>query len=79
MIFLNNHINIDTVPGKSYCKVQDDLHIYFIPSELVEKVEDYVHKAMFEGHPVTSLQQWYLSLSMKTRTSIIVVLQEKIA
>ena len=79
MTFLNDYISIETVPGKSYCKLQDDFHFYFIPSELCAEVEDYVHKRMFEGHPVNSLQQWYLSLPMKTRTSIIVVLQEKIA
>ena len=79
MTFLNNHISIDTVVGKSYCKVQDDCHLYFIPSELCIEVEDYVHKKLFEGHPVSSLQQWYLSLSMKMRTSIIVALIEKIA
>jgi hypothetical protein len=79
MTFLNHHISIDTVPGKSYCKLQDDCHLYFIPSELCIAVEDYVHRKMFEGLPVSSLQQWYLSLSMKTRTSIIVVLIEKIA
>jgi len=79
MIFLNDHITIETVPGKSYCKIQDDLHTYFIPSELCSEVEDYVHKAAFGEHLVTSLQQWYMSLSMKTRTSIIVVLNEKIA
>ena len=79
MTFLNDHISIDSVKGKSYCKVQDDSHTYFIPSELCDEVSDYVHKAAFGEHPVTSLQQWYLSLPMKIRTSVIVVLQEKIA
>ena len=79
MTFLNDHISIESVPGKSYCKVQDDLHIYFIPSELCSEVEDYVHKALFEGRPAASLLNWYLSLPMKTRTSVIVVLLEKIA
>ena len=79
MTFLNDHISIESVPGKSYCRVQDNVHIYFIPSELCSEVEDYVHKSMFEEHPVASLQNWYMSLSMKARTSIIVVLLEKIA
>jgi hypothetical protein len=79
MTFLNNYITIESVPGKSYCKIQDPFHFYFIPSELCVEIEDYVHKGTFEDHPVTSLQQWYLSLPMKVRTTIIVVLQEKIA
>ena len=79
MSVINKHISIDTVPGKSYCKVEDDNQIYFIPSELVQSIEDYVHKAWFDGHELTSIKQWYLSLSMKTRRSIIVVLYQKIA
>jgi hypothetical protein len=79
MGFINKHICIESVPGKSYCKVEDERHIYFIPSELCQEVEDYVHRARFENQEVSSLKQWYLSLSMKKRTSIIVVLVEKIA
>ena len=33
--FLNDYISIESVPGKSYCKLQDDSHMYFIPSELL--------------------------------------------
>jgi len=79
MSFINKHISIETVPGKSYCKVEDDYHIYFIPSELVQSIEDYIHKAGFEGYELTSIMQWYLSLPMKERRSIIVVLYQKIA
>jgi hypothetical protein len=79
MTLLNKYISIDSVPGKSYCKVEDDQHIYFIPSELCQDVEDYVHRASFGGREVNSLQHWYMSLSMKTRTTIIVVLNQKIA
>jgi len=79
MPFLNKHISIESVPGKSYCKVEDDVHIYFIPSEICREVEDYVHRLTFEDHEPTSLRQWYLALPMKKRTSIIVVLNQKIA
>ena len=79
MEFLNKYISIDTVPGKSYCRLEDDIHIYFIPSEMVQAVEDYVHQTMFSNRELSSLRQWYLSLSMKKRTSIIVVLNQKIA
>ena len=79
MAVLNKHITIETVPGKSYCKVEDQVHIYFIPSEMVQEIEDYVHKAMFENQEISSLRSWYLSLSMKKRTSLIVVLNQKIA
>ena len=79
MGFINKHISIETVPGKSYCKVEDELHIYCIPSEMIQDVEDFVHKATFGGEELTSLREWYLSLSMKERTSIIVVLYQKIA
>ena len=79
MGFLNNYISIDSVPGKSYCKVEDDEHIYFIPSEMCQEVEDFVHRSAFEDKELSSLRQWYLSLSMKKRTAIIVVLNQKIA
>jgi hypothetical protein len=79
MGMLNKHISIESVPGKSYCKVEDNLHIYFIPSEMCQEIEDYVHKATFENQEISSLKFWYLSLPMKKRTSIIVVLLEKIA
>lgn len=79
MPFLNKHISIESVPGKSYCKVEDDVHIYFIPSEMCREVEDYVHRLTFENHEPTSLRQWYLALPMKKRTAVIVVLNQKIA
>jgi len=79
MTVLNNHITIEAIPGKSYSRVEDQQHIYFIPSEMCVEIEDYVHKAMFENHEITSLNPWYLSLPMKKRTSIIVVLNQKIA
>ena len=79
MGFINKHISIETVPGKSYCRVDDDSHFYFIPSEMVQEVEDYVHKSMFSELELASLKDWYLSLPMKKRISIIVVLNEKIA
>jgi hypothetical protein len=79
MAVLNKHIVIESVPGKSYWKVEDEQHIYFIPSEMCQEIEDYVHKASFEDQEITSLKPWYLSLSWKKRTSIIVVLNQKIA
>ena len=79
MAVLNNHINIESVPGKSYSKVEDQQRIYFIPSEMCQDIEDYVHRAMFENHEITSLSPWYLSLPMRKRTSIIVVLNQKTA
>jgi hypothetical protein len=79
MNLLNDHITIVSVPGKSYCRVEDDKHIFFIPSELCQDVADYVHKGTFEDHPVTSLQDWYLGLSMQIRSRIILVLVQKIA
>lgn len=79
MGFLNRYITIDTVPGKSYCKVEDDQHIYFIPSELCDEIEDYVHLSKFKDEEVTSLRHWYLSLAMNKRTQIIVVLNRIIA
>ena len=77
MTTLNKHITIETVPGKSYSKVEDDEHIYFIPSEMCQEIEDYVHKASFEDQDIASLRNWYLSLTLKKRTSIIVVLNQK--
>ena len=79
MAVLNKYISIETVPGKSYCKVEDEQHIYFVPSEMCQEIEDYVHKASFENHEISSLRSWYLALPMKKRTSIIVVLNQKIA
>ncbi len=79
MGFLNKHISIESVPGRSYCKVEDEQHIYFIPSEMCQEVEDLVHKSTFEDKELSSLRQWYLSLSKKKRTTIIVVLYQKIA
>jgi len=79
MPLLNKHISIESVPGKSYCKVEDDVHVYFIPSEMCREVEDYVHRLTFEDHEPTSLRQWYLALPMQKRTLIIVVLNQKIA
>jgi hypothetical protein len=79
MKFINKHIYIEAVPGKSYSRVEDDLHIYFVPSEMCQEIEDYVHQAVFDGEGLTSLRQWYLSLSMKKRRSVIVVLTQKIA
>ena len=78
MPYLNKYISIDSVPGKSYSKVEDDVHIYFIPSELCREVEDYVYRLTFEANEPASLRQWYLALPMKIRTSIIVVLNQKV-
>lgn len=79
MGYINKHICIETVPGKSYCKMEDDLHVYFIPSEMTQEVEDFVHQTTFGLEELTSLKQWYLSLSMKKRGSIILVLNQKFA
>jgi hypothetical protein len=73
------NIIIEKVAGKPYSKVEDDEHIYFIPSELSEDVQDYVRKRSFGNHVISSLKSWYLSLSMDVRKRVLVVLEQKIA
>ena len=80
MKFLNENITIEKVPGKTYFKVEDQEHVYFIPGRLFQQVECYVHRATFENHELSSLLQWYLSLPLDLKSSIIVVLKnQKIA
>ena len=75
----NKNIIIQKVAGKPYSKVEDDEHVYFIPSELSEDVQEYVQKRSFGKNVITSIKNWYLSLSMEVRKTIIVVLEQKIA
>ena len=73
------NIVIERVAGKPYSKVEDDEHVYFIPSELSEEVHDYVRKRSFGNQVISSIKNWYLSLSLDVRKTIIVVLEQKIA
>ena len=75
----NKNIIIQKVAGKPYSKVEDDEHVYFIPSELSQDVHEYVQKRSFGKNVITSIKNWYLSLSMEVRKTIIVVLEQKIA
>lgn len=73
------NIVIEKVAGKPYTKVEDDEHVYFIPSELSEEVHEYVQKRSFGNNVISSIKNWYLSLSLDVRKRIIVVLEQKIA
>ncbi|HKP31232.1 MAG TPA: hypothetical protein VJT83_00815 [Chitinophagaceae bacterium] len=73
------NIVIEQVKGKPYSKVEDDERIYFIPTELSEEVHEYVKKRSFGNRVISSIKDWYLSLSMDVRKRILVVLEQKIA
>jgi len=75
----SRNIIIEEVAGKPYCKVSDNEHVYFIPAALCSDVHDYIQRASFENHEVSSIHNWYLGLPMETRKSIIVVVEQKIA
>ena len=75
----NKNIIIEKVAGKPYSKVEDDEHVYFIPTELSQEVHDYVQKRSFGNNVISSIKSWYLSLSLEVRKTILVVLEQKIA
>ena len=61
---------IENVTGKPYFKVADKEHLYFIPDRLRPDLEAYIQKKAPEPSP--DLTNWYLSLSMQDKTTLIV-------
>lgn len=67
------HFTIENITGKPYFKVEDEGHLYFIPERLRPEVEAYIQQRSFTTtEPSADLTNWYLSLPMQERTSLIV-------
>jgi hypothetical protein len=71
------HFTIESITGKPYFKVEDEEHIYFIPDRLRPDVEAYIQQKTFTSPNNTAdLTNWYLSLPMQEKTTLIVAVNK---
>lgn len=71
------HFTIENVTGKPYFKVEDEEHIYFIPDRLRPEVEAYIQQKSFNStEPTADLTNWYLSLPLQEKTTLIVAVNK---
>ena len=71
------HFTIENVTGKPYFKVEDEEHIYFIPDRLRPDVEAFIQQKSFNTSESTAdLTNWYLSLPMQEKNTLIVAVNK---
>lgn len=72
------HFTIENITGKPYFKVEDEEHIYFIPDRLRPEVEAYIQQKSFNNtsESTADLTNWYLSLPMQEKTTLIVAVNK---
>lgn len=71
------YFTIENITGKPYFKVEDEEHIYFIPERLRPEVEAYIQQKSFTtAEHSADLTNWYLSLPMQEKTSLIVAVNK---
>ena len=74
------HFTIESITGKPYFKVEDAEHIYFIPDRLRPDVEAFLQdKTVNTQQPDADLTNWYLSLPLDVKTTLIVAVNKNIA
>ncbi|MGB8190874.1 MAG: hypothetical protein WCF67_03090 [Chitinophagaceae bacterium] len=71
------YFTIENITGKPYFKVEDEEHVYFIPDRLRPNLETYLQQKVPETTQAQAdLTNWYLSLPLQDKTTLIVAVNK---